>query len=497
MKVVISTEILLTCISSEKRDEGLSLLFSWIKKAGGTCYTDYNTLIMLHQLLPKGLFAELKDIGVLQIPRKLHAQLLSLKQIIDGMHKPNIPNINSLLRQINWLIYGDADYIVSENGLLHDLSATMHISERVYNVEDFIEKLCSENRDKDNDKGIAIHKVKFGSLDFNDPFFDSFKNDYNPYYTEWFHKKAGDDVYVAHDEDVNIRGLLKLKIEDLAEGDNSIVPQMRPARRLKICSLKAHITRQKLGQRFMRIIFETALTHKVDEIYITIIENGLMKKTLADMVQQWGFVYYGTKNKNESVYVRMFAKEVRTDLLRCFPYHSPDNNIFIIPMLRTEATHVIPPISLLDDDKDVEPYKQAIKKSIILNDMPEGIKKGSILLFYQLSADIGYRYLLGVGVVDGIYSNFNTEYLFRLRSKKRSLMDDIQLQECWRKANGKPIVVDFLYTYYFGGNINNCTLEYAGIDHKTLKHLTPIEIDKIQFYNIIKNTDYAKTIVVD
>lgn len=296
MNVFISTEILLTCISVDKRDEGLSLLFAWIKKAGGTCYTDYNTLIMLHQLKPQGLFSELKEIKVFQTPRKIHPQLLWLKQHVESMPHLKNPNVISLLRQINWLIYDDADYIVTENELLHNLSSCVQLSERVYNVEDFIEKLCSENRDKDNDKGIAIHKVKFGTLNFKDPFFDSFKLDYNPYYTEWFHKKAEDYVYAAHDVYGDIRGLLKLKIEDASEIDTSIDPQMRPARRLKICSLKAHITRQKLGQRFMRIIFETALTNKVDEIYITIIENGLMKKTLADMVQQWGFEYYGTKN---------------------------------------------------------------------------------------------------------------------------------------------------------------------------------------------------------
>lgn len=497
MNILISTEILLSCISSDKRDEGLSLLFSWIKKAGGTCYTDYNTLILLHQLKPEGLFSELKEIKIFQTPRKLHPRLLSLKHSVEGMQHVNIPNIASLLRQINWLIYDDADYIVSENELLHSLASTMQVDERVYNVEDFIEKLCSENRDKDIDKGIAIHKVKFGTLKFNDPFFDSFKSDYDPYYTEWFHKKADDDVYVAHDEYGKIRGLLKLKIEEPTDIDTSIEPRMRAARRLKICSLKAHITRQKLGQRFMRIIFETALTHKVEEIYITIIERGLMKKTLADMVQQWGFIYHGTKYKNESVYVRSFAKKVSTDLLHSFPYHTPDNNIFVLPLMRNDATHIMPPISLLDDNTDVEPYKQAIKKSIILHDKIGDIKKGSILLFYQMSADIGYRYLLGIGVVDGVYSDFYTEYLFRLRAKKRNLMDDSKLHEHWIDANGKPIVIDFLYSYYFGGSISNCALEKEGIQYKNLKHLTPIAIDKNQFYNIIKDTEYAKTLIVD
>ena len=64
--------------------------------------------------------------------------------------------------------------------------------------------------------------------------------------------------------------MLKLKIEDVDEDYSDIIPLFPKAKRLKICSLKVDYTGEKLGERFMRIIFDHALENKVDEIYVTI-----------------------------------------------------------------------------------------------------------------------------------------------------------------------------------------------------------------------------------
>lgn len=106
-------------------------------------------------------------------------------------------------------------------------------------------------------------------------------------------KKSNDEVYVALDKTKQLRGLLKLKLEDIKEDYSDIKPLFKPAQRLKICSFKAHFTAQKLGQRFMRIVFETAMSYRVDEIYVTIFANSIIKDRLIGMLEQWGFKLWG------------------------------------------------------------------------------------------------------------------------------------------------------------------------------------------------------------
>ena len=66
---------------------------------------------------------------------------------------------------------------------------------------------------------------------------------------------------------------LYLKIEEKDENYNNITPMFIPKRRLKIGTFKVTSTGYKLGERFLKIIFDNALNYGVDEIYVTIFDK--------------------------------------------------------------------------------------------------------------------------------------------------------------------------------------------------------------------------------
>ena len=147
-----------------------------------------------------------------------------------------------------------------------------------------------------------IHKVKFGTLDINDSFFDSLKKDY-PEFTSWYEKKKQDDVY-CYKEKNKILGLLILKIEEPELEDYSdIKPIMKKNRKLKVSTFKVAISGKKIAESFINIIFDQASSKAVDEIYFTIYDNDEKKINLIKYFEKLGFRYYGKKNK-ELVYVK-------------------------------------------------------------------------------------------------------------------------------------------------------------------------------------------------
>lgn len=498
MKILIGTDILLYYLQKQELMDGMNMMFKWIDRIGAKKYADISSIAILTHFTPINTLDELRNYEVLRHLRPKADHIERLEKELKFRYDSIGVEYKPLMAQLNWLFYDDADFLITENSTSHDLAQVLGIDDKVLTIEDFIEKCSIEHRDLDETCGVAIRKVKFGTLDYNDRFFNSFKYDYEPYYHEWFKKKVNDDAYIATDDNGCLRGLLKLKIEDSVGESGCIEPSFDNCSRLKISSLKADFTSQKLGQRFMRIVFETALKQQVDEIYITLFPKSPEHLRLVGMIEQWGFGFYGFKDGNEHVYVRDFRKKITDDPKRCFPYHSSVGGVFIIPIYRSYASQLLPPFGFEVNENDVEPNKRAIKKVLILHKDDPNIKAGSIMLFFQKSDnDPGFRYMLAVGIVENIYRTFNNEYQFLSRCRKRSILNNASLKDCWTRAEEKPIVVEFLYAHCFEETITSTSLRDIGIDTIVLHSQCPTPITEEQFHLLIKDTRYAKTIVVD
>ena len=68
--------------------------------------------------------------------------------------------------------------------------------DRVFTIDSFLEKVVSEHPELVNYRVLSVIKKHFGDINLNDPFFDSFREDYIGF-DKWFNKKADEIAYVT------------------------------------------------------------------------------------------------------------------------------------------------------------------------------------------------------------------------------------------------------------------------------------------------------------
>ena len=84
-----------------------------------------------------------------------------------------------------------------------------------------------------------------------------------------------------------------LKVENEGEDYKDFLKPFKPARRLKISTLKVADTGKRIGETFIKIIVEKAIKEDVDEIYVTVFDR---QEFLIDMLESYGLKKY-TKKK--------------------------------------------------------------------------------------------------------------------------------------------------------------------------------------------------------
>jgi len=138
-----------------------------------------------------------------------------------------------------------------------------------------------------NDGVLSLRK--FCEIDLNDSFFDTLKADY-PGFEAWFQKKAQERAFVFYGDDGSLQSFLYTKQEDEALTD--IQPHLPPAHRLKVGTFKVNAHGTKLGERFMKKIFDIARAVKADEVYVTIFPKHV---GLVSLLARYGFKKAATK----------------------------------------------------------------------------------------------------------------------------------------------------------------------------------------------------------
>ena len=146
--------------------------------------------------------------------------------------------------------------------------------------------------------------------------------------------KQLDNISYICETNGEVKAFLYLKVEDAnSENYNDITPVFQPKKRLKIGTFKVESTGYKLGERFLKIIFDNALRNNVEEIYVTIFDKREEQQRLISLLEEWGFVHWGTKqtqNEIEQVLVRDFRKLINPKPQLSFPYVSRLSNKFIV-----------------------------------------------------------------------------------------------------------------------------------------------------------------------
>lgn len=510
MKVLLDTNIIIHREASRILNVDIGVLFKWLDKGKFIKCVHPVTVQEIkknsNRETADTLGVKLESYEILKTTTPLQPAVIKVSSDIDVTQ--NDKNDTIILNEV---YSGRIEFLITEDRKIHKKAEILCIADRVFKIDSFLEKIVSENPDLVNYKVLSVTKKHFGEINLSDSFFDSFKEDYKGF-EKWFLKKSDEIAYVTINKG-NILSFLFLKVEGKDENYSDINPVFVPKKRLKIGTFKVISNGVRLGERFMKIIFDNAIQYKVDEIYVTIFDKREEQKRLIGLLEDWGFVLKAkkiTENGEELVYVRDFSPSFNTDNPKLtFPYLSKNTNIFMIPIYPEYHTELLPDSILTTESPydfvENQPHRNAISKVYICRSIERNINKGDIIIFYRTAAKDRSAYyssvITTIAIAEGKITAIIDETDFILKCRKRSIFTDDGLKEYWNyNQKYRPFIINFLYTYSFptGKRINRQKLLDLGIITGAENELRGLKkITKNQFELILKETETNESLIID
>ena len=510
MKVLLDTNIVIHREASRILNKDIGVLFRWLDKGK---YIKYVHPFTVHEIEKNSNRETANTLGVKLESYEVLKTTTPLRQAVVDVSVRNDVNQNDKNDTIllNEIYCERIDFLITEDRKIHKKAELLGIADRVFKIDSFLEKVVSENPDLVDYKVLSVAKQLFGAINLADSFFDSFKEDYQRF-DKWFLKKSDETAYITINKG-NILSFLFLKVENKDENYSDIAPAFIPKKRLKIGTFKVISNGVRLGERFMKIIFDNAIQNKVDEIYVTIFDKREEQKRLIGLFEDWGFILYGTKatvNGNELVYVRDFTPKFNSENPKLtFPYLTRNSNIFMIPIYPDYHTELLPDSILTTESPydfiESQPHRNAISKVYISRSIERNINRGDIIVFYRTAAQDRSAYyssvITTIAIAEGKIVNIKDENDFILKCRKRSIFTDEDLKKYWNwNPRSRPFIINFLYTHSFptGKRVNRQRLLELGVITGGQDELRGLKrISKEQFELILKETGTNESLIIN
>lgn len=492
MRVLLDTNIIIHREASKISNQNIGILFNWLDRLHCSKCVHPLTIKELQRYADSDVVHTMKikldNYQILQTPAPLKLEVEKVSKKVDT--KPNDFDDTKLLNEV----YSDrVDILISEDKKIHTKAALLGITDKVFRIEGFLEKTIAENPDFVDYNVLSVKREYFGNIDLSDEFFDGFRGDYEGF-DKWYNGKAGNNekAYVCYEAGA-LKAFLFLKIEDSTENYSQINPVFEPKKRLKIGTFKVVSNGLRIGERFLKIIFDNARRYKVAEIYVTIFDSRPELLNLIYLLEKFGFVEHGTKTTPsgvEKVFVREFSKNCNEENpSKTFPWLSKISNVFIIPINPDYHTDLFPD-SILNTESAItfvenQPYRNAISKSYISHSFNRKLKSGDTIVFYR-SGGIYKGVATTIGIVENIVDNIiDAEQLIHI-CRKRTVLSNEELEEYWnRYPRNRPFVINFLYAFSFKKRVNLKTMLDEGVLPAMDSIKTINEMDRNAFVKLI------------
>lgn len=500
MKALLDTNIIIHREASKIVNQDVGILYRWLERVNYTkCVHSLSIAEIEKYKDPETVQSfqiKLESYEQIEIPSPLQAEVKNVSDKIDV----NTNDINDT-QLLNEVFVGRVDILITEDKKIQRKAAKLGIEDKVFTIDSFLEKTFAEHPDLVNYKVLNVQKLKFGRINLDDDFFSSLKEDYIGF-DKWFIKKFDEEAYITVNSNNGLLlSFLYLKVENKGEIYSDIIPSFTPKKRLKVGTFKVINNGFRLGERFIKIIFDNALKNKVDEIYVTIFDKRDEQKRLIELLEQWGFTLWGKKN-DELVYIRDFSRKIDENNLKlCYPFISRNKDCFIVPIYPDYHTELLPD-SILNTESPEEfiedfPHRNGINKVYVSRALEPHPNIGDILVFYRTGGY--YKSVIStIGIVQEIKYNFINVEEFISYCRKSSVFPEDQLRTMWSYSATKPFVIKFLYVYSFPHRINMKDL----IDLQVLNGINDAprgfkKISKNQLNNILKATKSDESFIVD
>ena len=307
-------------------------------------------------------------------------------------------------------------------------------------------------------------------------------------------------------QEEKIVAFLYIKVETKQEHYEDIKPILSPKKRLKIGTFKVISTGYKLGERFLKIIFDHALKNKVDEIYVTTFNKTNNQMFLISLLESWGFIYHGikfTSSGDEQVYIKNFHPTPNKNNPKLtHPFIDKNRQFLMVPIYPEYHTELLPDSVLTNENVenfiDDKPHRNAIQKVYISRSVNKNLNKGDVILFYRTG---GYHIsvITTIGIIDNIFKDIRDLEIFMNLCKNRSVFSDEELLKHWNyNSNNRPFIVKFLYLYSFKKKLNMKKLIELGIIRDRNSAPRGFElITKEQFELILKESNTDECFIVN
>lgn len=351
---------------------------------------------------------------------------------------------------------GRVDILITEDRKLLKKASKLGLNDKVFSINAFISNATAQNPALIEYKMLAVEKSYFGNIDVTDTFFDTFRNAYDKF-DKWFARKCDEEAYICNTDEGKILGFLYLKTEGPDENYSDIFPSFKPMRRLKVGTFKVESTGFRLGERFVKIIFDNALQRNVDEIYVTLFTDREELAALSSLLQRWGFTYYGIKKSNgkeEQVLIKKMKDYIpKFSPRQNFPNILNNCNKFILPIYPQYHTSLLPD-SKLNNENQIdfvgrEPHRYALQKVYITWAPCNGVSPGDLILFYRTGADGTNKkftsVLTTVAMVDEIISNISSEGELLNLCQNRSVFSTTELKSFWGNHKSNLKIIKFIF----------------------------------------------------
>ena len=467
MRVLLDTNIVIHRENIKPTNNDIGLLFYWLDRLHYEKCIHPLTIAELRKLQDKNI----QGLYNVKLPAYTELKTTShpTQNFIEQLPVARTEN-DKIDNRLLYEVYNNrVDLLITEDKGLLNKAKLLNLENRVLSINEFISRATEENPALISYKMLSVKKEYFGNINLRDSFFDTFRSAYVGF-DDWFNRKSDEEAYVCKTDDDKIMGFLYLKTENESEIYSDIEPVFPPKRRLKVGTFKVETSGFRLGERFIKIIFDNALDRKVDEIYITLFEDRPELKALEDLITAWGFLKYGVKRTN--------GKE---EVVFCKKLNLYDNNLsvkgnfpnilfrnkqkFILPIYPVYHTTLLPD-SKLNTENEVdflgkEPHRYALQKVYISFSWERNINPGDILLFYRNGEEGSSKkytsVLTTIGIVDSIKYGFQCKEDFFESCQNRSVFPKKDLESFWKNNKDTLLVVKFIFVKSLTKRL---TLEY-------------------------------------
>jgi L-amino acid N-acyltransferase YncA len=349
---------------------------------------------------------------------------------------------------------------------------------------------------------MSLSYVRFDQVNLADSFFDSLKADYAEF-EQWFAKKANEMAYLSVSDQGVIDGFLYLKIED--EAHPEITPALAAKHRLKVGTFKIDAHGTKLGDRFVKKLFDRAMADHVEEIYLTIFERH---SDLIKLLKRYGFKPRGIKtssNGTELVLVRTMGWE-GDRLHENYPLVKISaGSKFLLAIAPQWHTKLLPDSRLVGEGPNVVAdisHTNSIQKIYLAGrSNAQHLKHGDALIIYRMSdyqAPAHYRSVAtSVCVVDKVemISEYPTESTFLEYCRPFSVFTEQELKGFY-KSKQYPVIITFTYNISFPKRVTRKVLiEEIGLDGS--ERWSCLQLTNEQFLAIMKKGQVDESFIVN